>query len=317
LYVAAGLVPTPYICRVASGQIQVVAGDLIDSGFNGDGLSATQTLLNVPLSIVFTPGNGLVFTDVNNNRVRAIANLAVNSNSPPTAVIVAKPDHLGTAPFLVQLDGSQSTDPDGDIVSYQWDFGDNTTGNGPQVEHTYTVSGSFVVTLTVTDSAGNASTAQLTVFSAMPLINSSSSGRGAFSVGFGKSAGKDTFSISMKGVNGLTNQPGKPFTLFIGSFSITGTVAGGPRVKPGPAGKASATVAINAGKKTISASVKNASLAAAFTALGVNNQNTIGSPTVLVPVVISVNNGTLVVGDKLLFSYKTKFNGKAMGKFSQ
>ena len=52
------------------------------------------------------------------------------------------------------FDGSTSSDPDGTVVSYAWDFGDSTTGAGATPPHTYTVTGSYQVTLTVTDNLG-------------------------------------------------------------------------------------------------------------------------------------------------------------------
>jgi PKD repeat protein len=58
----------------------------------------------------------------------------------------------------VTFDGSGS-DPDGDaITGYHWDFGDGTTGDGPQVQHAFTTAGHYDVTLTVSDSTGSGST---------------------------------------------------------------------------------------------------------------------------------------------------------------
>ena len=54
----------------------------------------------------------------------------------------------------VTFDASGSGDYDGTIVSYKWDFGDTTTGNGKIVDHTYTAYQSYSATLTVTDNNG-------------------------------------------------------------------------------------------------------------------------------------------------------------------
>ncbi len=79
------------------------------------------------------------------------------SNEPPT------PDAGG--PYTeyvnasISFDASNSSDPDGDdIVSYEWDFGDGTNGNGVYVEHTYSSIGNYTVTLTITDSQDKTST---------------------------------------------------------------------------------------------------------------------------------------------------------------
>ncbi len=55
------------------------------------------------------------------------------------------------------FDGSQSTDPDGQIVSYAWDFGDGFTDTGAVVTHEYAaldVNNPYTVTLVVTDNDG-------------------------------------------------------------------------------------------------------------------------------------------------------------------
>ena len=49
---------------------------------------------------------------------------------------------------------STSTDEDGELVLYEWQFGDDSTGNGENVSHEYAQDGDYVVTLTVTDDGG-------------------------------------------------------------------------------------------------------------------------------------------------------------------
>nr|BAL58420.1 hypothetical protein HGMM_OP1C115 [Candidatus Acetothermum autotrophicum] len=71
---------------------------------------------------------------------------------------------FGEAPLTVHFSGATSTDPDGQIVSYVWNFGDGAQGNGMFTEHEYTKKGSFVVTLTVTDDKGASSSVKGTVF---------------------------------------------------------------------------------------------------------------------------------------------------------
>jgi|GEM_PF-1879136 len=54
----------------------------------------------------------------------------------------------------ISFNGSGSLDPDGTIISYGWNFGDGNTASGATVCHTYTRSGTYTATLTVTDDSG-------------------------------------------------------------------------------------------------------------------------------------------------------------------
>jgi len=82
---------------------------------------------------------------------------------PPTASFTATPTD-GLAPLQVSFDAAGSSDPDGTITGYQWDFGDDTaTASGITVSHTYPDTGRFTVTLTVTDDDGQSDSATRTV----------------------------------------------------------------------------------------------------------------------------------------------------------
>ena len=89
-------------------------------------------------------------------------------NDPPVAD--AGGPYTGLVGVAVTFDGSGSYDPDGGIVSYQWNFGDGTTGSGEIVSHIYNSWGVFTVTLTVTDDFGEADTDQTTATVYQPPI---------------------------------------------------------------------------------------------------------------------------------------------------
>ncbi len=58
------------------------------------------------------------------------------------------------------FDGGSSSDPDGDVLSFEWNFGDGTTGEGIRPNHFYESVGNFTVTLVVSDNGNLSSTAQ-------------------------------------------------------------------------------------------------------------------------------------------------------------
>ena len=83
-----------------------------------------------------------------------------NPNTLPVASLLATPTS-GFAPLAVTLSGAGSYDPDGNIASYEWVFGDGQTAIGVDVEHTYNDYGDFTASLTVIDDRG--ATAQDTI----------------------------------------------------------------------------------------------------------------------------------------------------------
>jgi len=68
----------------------------------------------------------------------------------PKAVMTASSNQLGKRE-TVFFSGKNSTDPFGQIVSYEWDFGDGGKSKGIDVDHSYTAGGTYTVRLTVTD----------------------------------------------------------------------------------------------------------------------------------------------------------------------
>jgi chitodextrinase len=65
-----------------------------------------------------------------------------------------------TTGMTVGFNATSSSDPDGSISSYSWNFGDGTTGTGATPSRTFTTPGPYDVTLTVTDNDGKRSVAQ-------------------------------------------------------------------------------------------------------------------------------------------------------------
>lgn len=84
-------------------------------------------------------------------------------NSPPTAVAAADRS-TGEVPLEVTFSAAGSSDPEGALASYSWDFGDGSPADsGETAVHRFTSSGEFTVVLTVSDSVGATAAADLTV----------------------------------------------------------------------------------------------------------------------------------------------------------
>ncbi len=73
-------------------------------------------------------------------------------NYPPVAIIAG--DDIGFPGENLKFDGGESYDPDGDILTYIWDFGDGTSAEGITVFHSYVIKGTYTISLTVTDNKG-------------------------------------------------------------------------------------------------------------------------------------------------------------------
>jgi PKD repeat protein len=82
---------------------------------------------------------------------------------PPVAIATASPTS-GIIPLTVQFTANASYDPDDDIASYSWSFGDGPTGStAVNPAHTYQAKGTFTAVLTVTDRAGFSDTAEVVI----------------------------------------------------------------------------------------------------------------------------------------------------------
>lgn len=89
-----------------------------------------------------TNTNGFVVADA----VKFASTTQAPTNSPPLAAFSFSANILSVA-----FNASSSSDIDGSITNYAWNFGDGSTGSGVQPTHVYGLPGSYTVTLTVTD----------------------------------------------------------------------------------------------------------------------------------------------------------------------
>ncbi|MDO8446572.1 MAG: DUF1566 domain-containing protein [Deltaproteobacteria bacterium] len=92
-------------------------------------------------------------------------------NLSPVAVFFSNTDNG----LQVSFDASLSSDSDGTIASYGWDFGDGQTGVGSTVSHTYASAGTYTVTLQITDdkaaSANSSASVSVGIANSAPVAN--------------------------------------------------------------------------------------------------------------------------------------------------
>jgi glucose/arabinose dehydrogenase len=123
-----------------------------------------------PVNLETGPGGDLFYVDFDGGTIRRIRYFS--TNRPPVAVATASPT-TGPAPLTVTFDGTGSSDPDGEPLSYAWDLDadgafDDSTATRPT--WTYTTSGSYAAQLRVTDPGGlsGATTVTITVGNTPP-----------------------------------------------------------------------------------------------------------------------------------------------------
>ncbi|MBT1002474.1 PKD domain-containing protein [Paenarthrobacter sp. DKR-5] len=94
---------------------------------------------------------------------KTVSVTAPAANQAPTAKFSAS-----TAGLSVDVDGSASTDADGTVAAYAWDFGDGAKATGVKASHSYAAAGTYTVKLTATDDAGATGTTSQAVTVAAP-----------------------------------------------------------------------------------------------------------------------------------------------------
>ena len=93
------------------------------------------------------------WSEINTMTVNVRVNPSIENTNP---VARTGGPYNGETNETINLDGSESYDPDVDdaITQYKWDFGDDTVGEGMNVQHTYSKPGTYTVKLTVKDTQG-------------------------------------------------------------------------------------------------------------------------------------------------------------------
>ena len=141
----------------AGGACQAAPDPADASRFVITTIAVGECVLNADAMVFFIRADGTLYQPT-----LAASFPVVLGNTPPIATFTVS-QLSNTAPSLVTVDGSASSDPDGDPLTYAWDLGDGTGGTDPSASTTYTTAGQRTISLTVTDAHGASATATQTV----------------------------------------------------------------------------------------------------------------------------------------------------------
>jgi PKD repeat protein len=141
----------------ASGSTNPISSATWDFGDGATTFKTTSPLAAVSHTYA-APGQftvKLTLVDNRGNLVSTTQQVTVVDEAPTAAFTIA-PSHPAVGQ-PVSFDGSSSSDPDGSVASYSWDFGDGSSITGPNTvtpSHSYSAAGVYTVTLRVTDTSG-------------------------------------------------------------------------------------------------------------------------------------------------------------------
>ncbi|HKQ20194.1 MAG TPA: PKD domain-containing protein, partial [Candidatus Eisenbacteria bacterium] len=200
----------PVVTAPATASVdEGVLLSFVVSSTDADGDDVTLSAPILPLGASFTDGGaGSMtgtfswtpgFNQAGNYNVTFIGNDGQGgSGSATTAITVnnvnrapiadAGGPYTGVVNVPKTFDGSGSSDPDGDVLTYAWTFGDGGVGSGVSPTHTYTTPGIYDVTLTVSDPGPLSDTDETTatIVDEFPATVFTTGGNNRTSLGSGK-----------------------------------------------------------------------------------------------------------------------------------
>jgi PKD repeat protein len=172
---------------VVDGSVSVTAGQSIsfsgESSYDSDGsvetfywnfndgITSSAVTADHSFMAAGTYDVSLTVTDNKGESHTATITITVTptaTNQAPTAVLSVTPSQNNMVNDTLTFSSSGSTDSDGTIASYEWNFGDGSVGAEPNPTHVYTAAGTFNVSLTITDDDGVADIAAISVIVSGP-----------------------------------------------------------------------------------------------------------------------------------------------------
>ena len=140
------------------------------------------------------------------------------TNKAPSAGTVTAAPATAYVGESVQLSVSGDSDPDGDPLTYAWEFGDGGTGTGKSVSHAYNSAGSFTATVTVSDGKKSA-----TASGSVTIKANSAPNAGSVTVSAATALAGTNVTFSSVGASDADNDPLTYNWAFSDGTTATGT----------------------------------------------------------------------------------------------
>ncbi len=143
-----------------NGGISDYAWDFGD----GNTISGTDSVVQHTYQLAGSYELSLVVTDISGDTAQCQVPILVEQAplAPTITCILGENEATGVVPHEINV-GAVANDPDGEIISYTWDFGDGTIADGQEASHIYTKAGTYNVTCTVLDNDGNKGICTMTI----------------------------------------------------------------------------------------------------------------------------------------------------------
>jgi PKD repeat protein len=139
-------------------------GDVLTFSWNfGDNTTGSGARPSKTYTAAGTYTARVTVTDGKGGSAQASVTITVTgTNRNPVAAASATPAS-GVAPLTVSFTAAGSTDPDGDALTYAWNFGDNTTATGMTASKVYATPGQYTARVTVSDGKGGTGSATVAI----------------------------------------------------------------------------------------------------------------------------------------------------------
>jgi PKD repeat protein len=202
--ITSGPTATPTKVSLASGSVDFAVtatdadGDQLTYAWDfGDGSSATGA---TPTHVYSTSGNFTATVTVSDGSDEATAAVGVTVNSPPSFSLVpsATPPTVSPASPTVNFAAS-AIDPDGDPMTWLWDFGDGNTATTATASHTYAAEGTYTVGVTVSDGLDQTTWTGSVLVNTPPVIDTAPT---AFPTKVSLQSGNVQFTVAASDANG-------------------------------------------------------------------------------------------------------------------